>query len=60
LALYGGSEMGMGLYPLDFEACCRLKGVGKTCDELGGLGGKGKGYRDVQYFESGQGKMFWG
>nr|GEX04343.1 hypothetical protein [Tanacetum cinerariifolium] len=35
-------EMDMGLYPWDFGACCRLKGVGKTCDELGGLGGKGK------------------
>nr|GEU30265.1 ribonuclease H-like domain-containing protein [Tanacetum cinerariifolium] len=36
-------EMENGLYPLDFKACYRLKGVGKTCDELGGLGGKGKG-----------------
>nr|GFA64791.1 hypothetical protein [Tanacetum cinerariifolium] len=36
-------EMGMGLYPLDFKVCCRLKGVGKTCDELGGLGRKDKG-----------------
>nr|GEY31281.1 hypothetical protein [Tanacetum cinerariifolium] len=23
-------EMGNGLYPLDFEACCKLKGMGKT------------------------------
>nr|GEX83330.1 hypothetical protein [Tanacetum cinerariifolium] len=52
-------EMGMGLYALDFEACYRLKGVGNTCDELGGLGGKGYTvYRDVQCFESGQGKGF--
>nr|GFA87027.1 hypothetical protein [Tanacetum cinerariifolium] len=55
-------EMGMGLYPLDFEACCRLKGVGKTCDELGGLDGKGYTvYRDVQCFESDMVKVlqFW-
>nr|GEV40559.1 reverse transcriptase domain-containing protein [Tanacetum cinerariifolium] len=48
-------EMEMGLYPLDFEVCCRLKGVGKTCDELGGLGGKGKGvhgmYRRIRALE---------
>nr|GEY39576.1 retrovirus-related Pol polyprotein from transposon TNT 1-94 [Tanacetum cinerariifolium] len=36
-------EMDMGLYPGDLEVSCRLKRVGKTCDELGGLGGKGKG-----------------
>nr|GFA77765.1 hypothetical protein [Tanacetum cinerariifolium] len=36
-------EMDMGLYPWDFGVSCRLKRVGKTCDELGGLGGKGKG-----------------
>nr|GEV40561.1 ribonuclease H-like domain-containing protein [Tanacetum cinerariifolium] len=40
-------EMDMGLYPLDFEVCCRLKGVGKTCDELGGLCGKGKGVQGM-------------
>nr|GEY36166.1 ribonuclease H-like domain-containing protein [Tanacetum cinerariifolium] len=37
-------EMENGLYPLDFEACCSLKGVRKTCDELGGLDEKGKAH----------------
>nr|GEY69959.1 hypothetical protein [Tanacetum cinerariifolium] len=46
-------EMDMGLYPLYFEAFCRLKAVGKTCDELGGLGGKGKGVQGM-YSPSGE------
>nr|GEY54179.1 hypothetical protein [Tanacetum cinerariifolium] len=40
-------EMDIGLYPWDFGVSCRLKRVGKTCDELGSLGGKGKGVQGM-------------
>nr|GEW64594.1 hypothetical protein [Tanacetum cinerariifolium] len=37
-------EKDMGLYPLDFEAFCRLKRGERSCDELGG---KGKGVHGI-------------
>nr|GEX99710.1 putative reverse transcriptase domain-containing protein [Tanacetum cinerariifolium] len=53
---YGGSG---GLYPWDFRGCCRLKMREKDVQGVCDLGGKGEGYKGVQYFESRQGNMFW-
>nr|GEX93339.1 hypothetical protein [Tanacetum cinerariifolium] len=56
LALYGGSGDGYGSLPTDFGVVVGTKkGKKGVCD----LGEKGEGYRGVQYFESGQGNMFW-